>query len=444
MFGWFSPKCPLDSWEQAWTETRMRWLADQFGIDRLLKAEVVLPDEKYLPGKYHATEKDARKMMRRLCGYMGADPDKLELEVLPDDRLPQAAGTYRQRKRRSLIQLAQSNLAEPQKLAATLAHEIAHELLLGAGVLRRDEPDHELVTDLLPVFLGVGVFAANSTVTSESWYTGLVEWWQFSRLGYLPSRMFGYAFALFAFMRGEEDPAWAGCLRLDASSALQAGLRYLRKTSDSLFHPDTVRTPRPPLTASAVVSGLRHKAASVRLASLWDLGKTPLPEGDVVASVAACLDDRDPHLPGEAARVLGALGPAASSCLPRLRRAARSANLATRTGAMAALGALRSESDENIAVLTEMLAEPNLRLVEAAAAALGAYGHAAAGSAEALLDALTRAVIACDDRVMRALCDAIRAVTPDGAASVRAYYADKDREVRVLALQVYGEQEGKS
>ena len=35
MFGWRSAKCPLDTYEKTWTEWRMRWLAEQFGIERL-------------------------------------------------------------------------------------------------------------------------------------------------------------------------------------------------------------------------------------------------------------------------------------------------------------------------------------------------------------------------------------------------------------------------
>src|SRR5580658_3684372 len=108
MFGWFAPKCPLDSWEQAWTETRMRWLADRFGIKRLLDAEVVLPNDHFFPEEFRGTPEDAANIMRRLCGYMGADGDKLELEILPDDQMPQAAGRYWQREQRSLIQVAQS------------------------------------------------------------------------------------------------------------------------------------------------------------------------------------------------------------------------------------------------------------------------------------------------------------------------------------------------
>src|SRR5437762_1035354 len=118
MFGWFAPKCPLATWEKVWTETRMRWLADRFGVRRLLDA---------------------------------------------------------------------------------VGHERAHELLIGGGLPTADVAAHEWVTDLLPVCLGTGIFLANATVQDSSGSCGGWSWWQVSKQGYLPSRIFGYAFALFAF-----------------------------------------------------------------------------------------------------------------------------------------------------------------------------------------------------------------------------------------------------
>ena len=76
-------------------------------------------------------------------------------------------------------------------------------------------------------------------LTNECRGAGMVwggwSWWRIERQGYLPSRMVGYALALFAFVRGEERPEWTGHLRLDAAAALRAGLNYLRRTDDSLF-----------------------------------------------------------------------------------------------------------------------------------------------------------------------------------------------------------------
>ena len=50
LFGLFSPKLLLPIREKAWVEVRMQWLARQFGIDRLLKAEVVVPADGWFPG----------------------------------------------------------------------------------------------------------------------------------------------------------------------------------------------------------------------------------------------------------------------------------------------------------------------------------------------------------------------------------------------------------
>jgi hypothetical protein len=48
IFNWFTPAPPVEVREKAWIEVRLRWLADQFGIDRLTKAELVLPSADWL------------------------------------------------------------------------------------------------------------------------------------------------------------------------------------------------------------------------------------------------------------------------------------------------------------------------------------------------------------------------------------------------------------
>lgn len=315
MFGWFAPKCPLNVLEKTWTEWRMRWLADQFGVGRLLQAKVILPTEEYFPSPLGSDPKSPRYLLDRLCAYMGVPPSSISLEIVPDEQMPGAAGLYHQRKR-SLICVALSQLTDPVRLLATLTHELAHELLLGGGILSADVSDHEWVTDLLPVFLGTGISLANATIQDSSGYSGTWSWWSISRQGYLPSRMFGYAFALFAFVRGETEPTWAEHLRLDARSSLQAGLRYLHKTGDSLFHPDTIHTPLSPLTETLAIERLRTGTPTVRLATLWDIPRAALTSPEVLEAVKACLKDRDSHLIAEAARTLAIFGPAAESAIP--------------------------------------------------------------------------------------------------------------------------------
>jgi hypothetical protein len=59
---------------------------------------------------------------------------------------------------RNFISLSAKLLGEPAVLVAILAHEIGHELLIGAGRISSDQPDQESLTDLLAVFHGFGIF----------------------------------------------------------------------------------------------------------------------------------------------------------------------------------------------------------------------------------------------------------------------------------------------
>ena len=56
----------------------------------------------------------------------------------------------------------ESQLKDSLALVATQAHELCHLILLGPGLLSGDDPDMEPLTDLATVYLGMGVFAANS------------------------------------------------------------------------------------------------------------------------------------------------------------------------------------------------------------------------------------------------------------------------------------------
>jgi HEAT repeat protein len=439
MLGWFSPKCPVDTWEKTWTETRMRWLAEQFGIDRLLKAEVILPTEEYFPDPYKATREDARRMMDRLCTYMAIPPQGLQLEICQDVQLPGVAGHY-DNTGRPVIRVAESQLTDPQRLVATLAHELAHELLHGRGLLTAEVEDHEWVTDLLPVYLGVGVFAANSTLSEEHDRVGNVSWWSIARQGYLPARIFGYAFALFALLRGEEDPAWVEHLRLDAAAAMRDGLRYLRKTGDSLFHPDTIRTARRPPTASELVERLQTGSPSVRLAALWEIRDHPVPDPDLLRGVIHCLGDGDRAIPGAAARALAGFGAPGAEALPFLTRALSAGHPDTRAGAADALGALGLDPQAVVPELCAALQDANRRVVAAAVGALRRFGPWAETAIPRLLATLRGALIECDEALIGDLAATLLAITPDIKRHVREHFSERDPELRRLALEALKEE----
>ncbi|PQO33066.1 hypothetical protein [Blastopirellula marina] len=122
------------------------------------------------------------------------------------------AGYYR-------IQLNVDGLNDPLSVVATLAHEIGHVRLLGEDRVSREEHDHEPLTDLLTVYLGLGICTSNSVIQEGSWSNGAYGGWSMSRSGYLSMNQYGYALGLYALARGEPKPTWLKYLRPDVRHA---------------------------------------------------------------------------------------------------------------------------------------------------------------------------------------------------------------------------------
>lgn len=241
MFAWLrrTAACPVDDETRAWLERRMGWLTDQFGVERLRSARVVLPTPAFSPDPYDATEDDARVLLDRVCGYLGLDPATVELSLYVDrpefdgEWRHGTAGLYHEDGGRFHVWVEVQHLDDPLAMVATMAHELAHVHLLGHGRLTADVEDHEPLTDLLTVFLGMGVCTANAVIREHNWNAGNVSGWRMGRQGYLTMPMYGYALALFARARGERRPPWARELRLDVRTAFQRGARFLAARDES-------------------------------------------------------------------------------------------------------------------------------------------------------------------------------------------------------------------
>lgn len=245
MFG-LMPKSPVSAEAGAWVEDSLRRFVGLYGQERLQALPVVLPTEEFFPDDFQATEESARETLGRVCGFLRVDPSRVVLEVFKDtgaelteklkEALPYwhgnstgAAGTYSEdaESAKFKIRVKQGLLREPVRLIATLAHELCHVLLLGGKQIEREAPDMEPLTDLLTVFLGMGVFTANSAAQFTQHDDGTKHGWSFRRLGYLSEPMFGYALAVFASERGEARPAWAKHLSVNAGGYFRQSHRFL-------------------------------------------------------------------------------------------------------------------------------------------------------------------------------------------------------------------------
>jgi hypothetical protein len=412
----------------------MRWLSDHLGNERLLRAQVLLPTEQFFPDPYQATQGDVQGLVHRLGAYMGVETTRIRVEVLPDVELPEATGRYVQEGDQTVIQIAESQLANLVSVIATLTHELAHEILSGRRLLTVAGRDHEWVTDLVLVYLGVGIPAANTSIFEDYAEFGWGHRWTVRKQGYLPPQVFGYAFALFAFMRGEHDPHWAQQLRLDVRSAVQKGLCFLRHTNDSFFHPDTIRDKRLPLSPGELAARLRSRNPSIRLITLMEMSEQDVTDPVIVAPLVECLSGREPYTVASAADALAALGPAAAPAIPQLTEALVHPRAIVRAAAAHALGALRQAPDLVIPQLCTLLNDDDHNVVAEAAHALCQFREAAEPFAVHLVVALTRALVHARDRLLIELLTAvISVVTTTPERCIRQYVQDYDLRQDALA-----------
>ncbi|MBI3864923.1 MAG: hypothetical protein HY290_23855, partial [Planctomycetia bacterium] len=278
--------------------------------------EMITPTDEHFPEAYTGCDDDIERIFAFVCRQMDVPRETVDLALFEGEERPRflddgrssPVGLYQlpgDNAARQTVWIKRSQCADPLHLIATAAHELAHCILLGNGLLTSAEADHEFVTDLLIVARGLGIFAANAVIHEESKQLGLTYSWSVGKVGYLPPRMYGYALSVFAWLRGD-NAAWARHLRSDPHSVFNAGLAYLQRTDDCLCG-STSRAARH--LGDRLVARLSSDNPGVRLAALWELRRPeppPLP-AEACAALRDCLDHRDSIVVAEAALAIAAL-----------------------------------------------------------------------------------------------------------------------------------------
>jgi len=247
----FGPKLLITEDDRQWVNGGFERLEKLLGRERMLQAKVVLPTAEDFPDFYDKTPATAEILFERVCAYMSVGRGQVEFEVFRDETeelreiLPYwrnhaggCAGLYTHHdgeqepagshQRRMIVAVRSTQLQDPMALVATLAHELGHVILLGGGLMDAKTPDHEPMTDLLTVFLGMGIFTANSSARFLQFQDERRQGWSMQRLGYLPEEMFGYALAKFAKERGEDRPEWVRHLSTNVRSYYKRSRNYLK------------------------------------------------------------------------------------------------------------------------------------------------------------------------------------------------------------------------
>ncbi len=249
--------CPVDLPVQAWIEASMRWFAEQFGEEAVLR-DVALPVPSFLPADYSGTADQIEALVFRIRDLMSVDPARRVVVRLFDGSSSTAArraerravGHYHEENGQAVISLDLRETTDPAHLTAIIAHELCHVRLLGENRISATRTDHEHLTDLLTVYLGFGIFTANAalsfTETADGWSVQPRGYLSekdlngahndgYARLGYLTEAEFGYALACYCRLRGEDDPAWAAHLDPGPRQFLKQGLAYLVRSGPGTF-----------------------------------------------------------------------------------------------------------------------------------------------------------------------------------------------------------------
>lgn len=253
----------LEDADRKWIDARWQWLLGEFGEDILLESTTVVPEDSCFPslreiskpkglgtgGESHWIWRQdiAKGYLRDLRQYMRLETKQIELEFFQDENEyvvseeMGATGYYYQDSQDSYkVALNASDLEDDKSIVATISHELAHVHLLGGRRISPEKRDHEHLTDLLTVFMGLGLFSADTAVRDVNQFLDIGVSSYTTGAGYLTLPMYGYSLALYARHRAEPEPDWSYYLRQDVKSIFFKAMDQLKgnglaKASDVEF-----------------------------------------------------------------------------------------------------------------------------------------------------------------------------------------------------------------
>ncbi len=217
--GLFGPRFMFDEGTTDWIFDTYAWALEHLGTDVFYQfTDLVLPNDRFFPDKLDETDDVAERLFTRVRRYAGMEDWPCRLVAQEEDANTRIGPTL-------LIQGAPSGPAgtfsvsggenptvemsynpsqvrRPEALIATFAHELAHYLIHSIETPPPGGDDfEEHATDLVAVFMGFGVFLANSAF-SFSQYTDVdSQGWQTFAQGYLSESQLTYCLAVFLHLK---------------------------------------------------------------------------------------------------------------------------------------------------------------------------------------------------------------------------------------------------
>ncbi len=195
--------------EQEWLLDELAELLARCGSDTFVAGPILTPDPRHFPDRWEPDAQGVFRMARRLLLYAGLGELTLVLtrERPPDDGHGTIAAWFSGIEGKACHFGIHPDIEQaPEKVAAAMAHEVAHAWRQARAVAVTDDRElDELLTDVTTVVLGFGVLATNAADRFRTFATDTHHHWQSSRLGYLPPQ--ALAFLLAAQVRTRDGDA---------------------------------------------------------------------------------------------------------------------------------------------------------------------------------------------------------------------------------------------
>lgn len=151
-----------------------------------------------------------------------------------------ACGTYECHKNddgtfREIITIDQALTDNSTNLIATLAHELSHALHNRMREPLDVEPElYELLTDLTAIYLGYGIFLANSRFEFGQFQDGEIQGWQAKGAGYLPETDMIMALAIFMSIKEIDVDSAVTYLKPRLGKVLLKAMKQLEKHKNDI------------------------------------------------------------------------------------------------------------------------------------------------------------------------------------------------------------------
>lgn len=235
--GLFGPKLPVDLDEFEWLIACFAWLERDLETRKATadwRPLLVLPELDVI--RKAKTASDLFLAVKELSG-LAEWPCELERGHVRNEVYPSgighshsskhALGTFSVEGNKAVIRYDPALLGQPQALLATFAHELAHLWLHSVGDPPGGPDLHEHATDCAAVYLGFGVFLANSARNFEQFQDLGMHGWKAQASGYLSERALVTALAIFVRRFGYQAKTAGAPLKPYLRSDFMDALKYI-------------------------------------------------------------------------------------------------------------------------------------------------------------------------------------------------------------------------